>query len=98
MKGDGNHRSPPLCSQANYTFAQPGIQRMVFHLREIVNRVDPALYKHVNYSPGYMNMGHMPGHAEIATIPLVHLSTTQPACVLVLDFTHSLFATRRLSV
>ena len=51
MKGDGNHRLPPLCSQANYTFAQPGIQRMVFHLREIVNRVDPALYKHVNSSP-----------------------------------------------
>ena len=52
MKGDGNRRSPPLCSQANYTFAQPGIQRMVFHLREIVNRVDPALYKHVSYEYG----------------------------------------------
>mmetsp|Transcript_18769 Transcript_18769/g.32479 ORF Transcript_18769/g.32479 Transcript_18769/m.32479 type:complete len:605 (+) Transcript_18769:54-1868(+) len=33
--------------QDNYTFAQPGIQRMVFKLRDVVSRVDRALSQHL---------------------------------------------------
>ena len=34
--------------QDNYTFAQPGIQRAIFRMREIVERVDAALIKHLD--------------------------------------------------
>ena len=34
--------------QDNYTFAQPGIQRAIFRIREIVERVDAALIKHLD--------------------------------------------------
>lgn len=33
--------------QDNYTAAQTGIHRQIFHLREIVSRVDPGLYQHL---------------------------------------------------
>lgn len=33
--------------QDNYTFAQPGIQRMIFKLKEVVNCVDKPLYRHL---------------------------------------------------
>lgn len=33
--------------QDNYTFAQPGIQRMIFKLKELVNCVDKPLYRHL---------------------------------------------------
>eukprot|EP00761_Pharyngomonas_kirbyi_P002243 gb/GECH01002247.1/.p1 GENE.gb/GECH01002247.1/~~gb/GECH01002247.1/.p1 ORF type:complete len:211 (+),score=41.06 gb/GECH01002247.1/:1-633(+) len=33
--------------QDNYTFAQPGIQRMVNRLEEVIERVDPPLQKHL---------------------------------------------------
>jgi len=33
--------------QDNYTFAQPGIQRLVFQLRELVLQIDPALASHL---------------------------------------------------
>lgn len=33
--------------QDNYTAAQSGIHRQIFHLREIVSRVDPGLYQHL---------------------------------------------------
>uniref|UniRef100_A0A914HXC5 Rab-GAP TBC domain-containing protein n=1 Tax=Globodera rostochiensis TaxID=31243 RepID=A0A914HXC5_GLORO len=32
--------------QDNYTFAQPGIQRKVSHLKELVSRVEPILHSH----------------------------------------------------
>jgi hypothetical protein len=32
--------------QDNFTFGQPGIQRMVFRLRELVSRIDPKLDEH----------------------------------------------------
>eukprot|EP00735_Rhodelphis_limneticus_P014019 TRINITY_DN7997_c0_g1::TRINITY_DN7997_c0_g1_i1::g.15523::m.15523 TRINITY_DN7997_c0_g1::TRINITY_DN7997_c0_g1_i1::g.15523 ORF type:complete len:465 (-),score=30.19,sp/Q9NU19/TB22B_HUMAN/51.32/6e-117,RabGAP-TBC/PF00566.13/2.9e-50,Antimicrobial14/PF08109.6/0.35,Gly_acyl_tr_C/PF08444.5/5.3e+03,Gly_acyl_tr_C/PF08444.5/8.5e+02,Gly_acyl_tr_C/PF08444.5/2 TRINITY_DN7997_c0_g1_i1:188-1582(-) len=32
--------------QENYTFAQPGIQRMVFKLKEVIHRVNAPLYEH----------------------------------------------------
>ena len=35
--------------QENYTFAQPGIQKMVFKLQEIVGRIDVALTKHLQF-------------------------------------------------
>lgn len=34
--------------QDHYTFAQPGIQRMVFRLREIVQRIDKPLHAHLH--------------------------------------------------
>mmetsp|Transcript_11581 Transcript_11581/g.17546 ORF Transcript_11581/g.17546 Transcript_11581/m.17546 type:complete len:359 (-) Transcript_11581:233-1309(-) len=34
--------------QDNYTFAQPGIQRMVFKLKELVARIDSDLAKHLD--------------------------------------------------
>jgi len=34
--------------QDHYTFAQPGIQRLVFRLREIVGRIDRPLHAHLN--------------------------------------------------
>ena len=34
--------------QDNYTFAQPGIQRAIYRMREIVERVDAALVKHLD--------------------------------------------------
>lgn len=33
--------------QDHYTFAQPGIQRMVFKLKELVARIDPKLHNHL---------------------------------------------------
>ena len=33
--------------QDNYTFAQPGIQRLVFKLKELLQRVDTPLHEHV---------------------------------------------------
>lgn len=33
--------------QDHYTFAQPGIQRMVFKLKEIVARIDTPLHNHL---------------------------------------------------
>uniref|UniRef100_A0A7E4WAX6 Rab-GAP TBC domain-containing protein n=1 Tax=Panagrellus redivivus TaxID=6233 RepID=A0A7E4WAX6_PANRE len=33
--------------QDNYTFAQPGIQRKVADLKDLLSRVDPVLYKHL---------------------------------------------------
>jgi hypothetical protein len=33
--------------QDHYTFAQPGIQRMVFRLKEIVQRIDRPLHAHL---------------------------------------------------
>jgi ankyrin repeat protein len=35
--------------QDNYTFAQPGIQKKVGDLKDLMNRADPALYKHFEY-------------------------------------------------
>jgi len=34
--------------QDNYTFAQPGIQRMVFRLEELIKKIDPELSKLLN--------------------------------------------------
>ena len=34
--------------QDNYIFAQPGIQRMVSTLRELITRIDAPLAKHLN--------------------------------------------------
>ena len=34
--------------QDHYTFAQPGIQRMVFKLKELVARIDAKLHAHLN--------------------------------------------------
>jgi hypothetical protein len=34
--------------QDNYIFSQPGIQRMLYRLEDLVARLDPALYKHLN--------------------------------------------------
>lgn len=36
------------CIQDNYTFAQPGIQRMVSNLEEIVGRIDAPLLNHLH--------------------------------------------------
>jgi len=33
--------------QDNYTFAQPGIQRMIFKLKELMFKIDPSLSKHL---------------------------------------------------
>jgi len=33
--------------QDHYTFAQPGIQRMIFKLQDLTQRVDPELYDHL---------------------------------------------------
>mmetsp|Transcript_40460 Transcript_40460/g.77301 ORF Transcript_40460/g.77301 Transcript_40460/m.77301 type:complete len:181 (+) Transcript_40460:494-1036(+) len=35
------------CIQDHYTFAQPGIQRQVFKLSELVRRIDGPMYTHV---------------------------------------------------
>lgn len=35
--------------QDNYTFSQPGIQRMVHKLSELIRRVDDPLYEHLQY-------------------------------------------------
>ena len=35
--------------QDNYTFAQPGIQRMVFKLRELIQRIDAPLDAHLDH-------------------------------------------------
>lgn len=37
------------CIQDNYTFAQPGIQRMVSNLEEIVGRIDAPLLNHLHH-------------------------------------------------
>lgn len=34
--------------QENYTFAQPGIQKMIFKLRELVGKIDSPLAKHLD--------------------------------------------------
>ncbi|KAL5998001.1 hypothetical protein ACLOJK_008935 [Asimina triloba] len=34
--------------QDHYTFAQPGIQRLVFKLRELVRRIDEPVSKHMD--------------------------------------------------
>eukprot|EP01043_Picozoa_sp_COSAG02_P053923 COSAG02_NODE_6027_length_3863_cov_2.471573_3_plen_77_part_00 len=34
-------------AQDHFTFAQPGIQRMVFKLGEILQRVEPKLHTHL---------------------------------------------------
>ena len=37
--------------QDHYTFAQPGIQRLVFKLKELVRRIDGKLFRGLQFSP-----------------------------------------------
>ena len=50
--------------QDHYTFAQPGIQRMVFKLKELVARIDAKLHAHLNEQGVHFIQARPPRHVH----------------------------------